>query len=129
MEAVEEGAFTEVLMSAKGKIVRADFKLVDTPEPWRIVWSQQVENTPFERVLKSAQTDIRIADGHGSHGPLTVVTIELRQTLQGFRGGSLYKLWYTGFARFGSPLVLRAATATVVEALDGLERIAGGGAP
>jgi uncharacterized protein YndB with AHSA1/START domain len=128
VEAVEDGAFTEVLMSAKGKIVRADFKLVDTPEPWRIVWSQQVENTPFERVLKSAETDIRLSDGHGSHGPLTEVTIELRQTLQGFRGSSIYRFWFTGFTRFGSPLVLRAATSTVEEALDGLESIAGAGA-
>ncbi|MGH2913221.1 MAG: SRPBCC family protein [Solirubrobacteraceae bacterium] len=114
VEAVRDGAFTEVLMSPKGKMVRADFKLLDTPEPWRVVWSQQVENTPFARVLKSAETEIRLQDGHGTHGPLSRVTIEMRQATQGF------------FARLGSRLVGRAAASTIEEALDGLELIAGG---
>lgn len=126
VEAVEDGAFTEVLMSPKGKMVRADFKLIDTPEPRRIVWSQQVENTPFERVLKSAETDIAIADAHGSHGPLTEVTIELRQTLPGFRGNSSFAFQLAGIARFGGRLVRHAAASTLEEALDGLERISGG---
>jgi uncharacterized protein YndB with AHSA1/START domain len=117
VEAVEDGAFTEVLMSPKGKMVRADFKLLDTPEPWRVVWSQQVENTPFARVLKSAETEIRLAGGHGEHGPLSEVTIEMRQATQGF------------FARLGSRLVRRAAASTIEEAFDGLERISSGEPP
>lgn len=112
-------AFTEVLTSAKGKIVRADFKLLDAVPQQRIVWSQQVENTPFARVLKSADTEItltgtsEIADAHGTQGPATQVTIELRQALQGF------------LARLGGHLVRRAAGSTIDEALDGLERIVG----
>jgi uncharacterized protein YndB with AHSA1/START domain len=117
VEGVEDRAFTEVLMSPKGKMVRADFELLDTPEPWRVVWSQRVENTPFARVLKSAETEIRLADGRGAHGPLSEVTIEMRQATQGF------------FARLGSRLVRRAAAATIEEAFDGLERIAGGESP
>jgi uncharacterized protein YndB with AHSA1/START domain len=129
VEAVQDGAFTEVLMSAKGKIVRADFELLDTHEAWRIVWSQRVENTPFERVLKSAETEISLADAHGSHGPLTEVRIELRQTLQGRLPSRISgrPTRIVGLPRFGSPLVLRAATSTVEDALDGLERICGGG--
>jgi uncharacterized protein YndB with AHSA1/START domain len=107
----ELDAFTEVLTSAKGKIVRADFQLVDAVAQRRIVWSQQIENTPFARVLKSAETEVSLAEA--DDGPATEVTIELRQTLQGF------------LARLGGHLVRRAAGSTIEEALDGLERIVG----
>jgi uncharacterized protein YndB with AHSA1/START domain len=110
----EVQSFTEVLMSAKGKRVRADFKLLDSVEPRRLVWSQQVEGTPFARVLKSAETEIGLTAARDREAPGTEVTIELRQTLRGF------------FARLGGYLVRRAASATIEEALDGLERIAGG---
>jgi carbon monoxide dehydrogenase subunit G len=113
VEAVQDDAFTEVLMSDKGKIVRADFKLLDTVESQRVVWSQQVENTPFARVLKSAETEISIAEANVGEGAATAVTIELRQSLQGF------------LARLGGRLVRRAASSTIEEALDGLERIVG----
>jgi uncharacterized protein YndB with AHSA1/START domain len=113
VESVEKDAFTEVLMGGKGKMVRADFKLLDAVDSQRIVWAQQVENTPFARILTSAETEISLADADMSDGPATVVTIELRQTLHGF------------LARLGSHLVRRAAGSTIEEALDGLERIAG----
>ncbi|MGA9876530.1 MAG: SRPBCC family protein [Solirubrobacteraceae bacterium] len=109
----EPDAFTEVLMSDKGKMVRADFKLLDMVDSRRVVWSQQTENTPFARVLKSAETEISLADAHAGGEPVTEVTIELRQTLQGF------------LARLGGHLVRRAARSTIEEALDGLERIVG----
>jgi len=113
VESVEEDAFTEVLMSDKGKMVRADFKLLDMVDSRRVVWSQQIENTPFARVLKSAETEISLAEAHAGEEPVTEVTIELRQTLQGF------------LARLGGHLVRRAASSTIEEALDGLERIVG----
>jgi uncharacterized protein YndB with AHSA1/START domain len=113
VESVEEHAFTEVLMSGKGKMVRADFRLLDAVSLRRIVWSQQVENTPFARVLKSAETEISLSGADTSDGPATEVTIELRQALQGF------------LARLGGHLVRRAASSTIEEALDGLERIVG----
>lgn len=111
VEAVEQDAFTEVLTSAKGKIVRADFHLVDAVRESRIVWSQQIENTPFARVLKSAETEVSLAQADDRSA--TEVTIELRQSLQGF------------LARLGGHLVRRAAGSTIEEALDGLERIVG----
>ena len=61
VEAVEGDAFTEVLKGSSGKIVRADFKLLAREDLHRIVWSQQVEDTPFARVLKSAETEITLA--------------------------------------------------------------------
>lgn len=110
VEAVESHAFTEVLRSAKGKTVRADFDLVDIVTGQRIVWAQKVENTPFAKVLKSAETEVSISRA-GDHA--TEVTVEMRQALQGF------------LARLGGHLVRRAAGSTIEEALDGLERIVG----
>ena len=139
VEAVEENSFTEVLAGPSGKIVRADFDLIEQVDRRQIVWSQRVEDTPFARVLRSAETEVTLAgasgghaagglaEGHGEQSPTTEVTIELRQELQGFspkqRGG-----WFGGLSRFGSPLVRRAARSTIDEALDGLERIMGGAA-
>ncbi len=135
VEAVEDDAFTEVLIGPSGKVVRADFKLLEVIGPQRIVWSQQVQGTPFERVLKSAETEVLLAEAGGGDardgeeyvgdGPATEVTIELRQELQGFRGSGALSLRLSGISRFGSPLVRRAALSTVEEALDGLERIVG----
>jgi uncharacterized protein YndB with AHSA1/START domain len=121
----EPEAFTEVLMGPSGKIVRADFELLECVGLQRIVWSQQVENTPFARVLKSAETEIGLADAHGNDGPVTEVTIELRQELQGFRGSGALSMRLSGISRFGSPLVHRAAASTIEQALDGLEQIVG----
>lgn len=110
VEAVEGGAFTELLKTAKGKLVRADFRLVETDEAqWRLTWSQELEGSPFERLLASAETEVQLV----SQGQDTDVTIELRQSLTGF------------FPRFGGFMVRRAAAATLEEALDGLERIGG----
>lgn len=124
----EPDAFTEVLTSSKGKIVRADFRLLDTVESQRVVWVQQIENTPFARVLKSAETEIWLDEASGRDGPATAVTIELRHELQGFRGNGPVSLRIAGIASFGGPLVRRAANSTIEEALDGLERIVGRGA-
>ena len=129
-DAGEPDAFTEVLTGPSGKIVRADFELLAAQRLRRILWSQQVENTPFARVLRSAETEIELADaptgdGLAGDGPATQVSIELRQELQGFRGESTLSLRMSGISRFGSPLVRRAAAATIEEALDGLERIVG----
>jgi uncharacterized protein YndB with AHSA1/START domain len=129
VEDVEGDAFTEVMKTSKGKVVRADFQLVQADGgPRALRWSQRVEGTPFARLLKSAETEVSLqpaaavspsqagppsASADGSGEAATEVTIELRQTLTGF------------FPRFGGYMVRRAAAATIEEALDGLERIGG----
>jgi uncharacterized protein YndB with AHSA1/START domain len=124
----EGGAFTEVMRTAKGKVVRADFELMQAEQDGQALrWRQRVEGTPFARLLKAAETEVSLkpaasasyprrtqpggADGDGASA--TEVTIELKQTLTGF------------FPRFGGYMVRRAAAATIEEALDGLERIGG----
>jgi uncharacterized protein YndB with AHSA1/START domain len=111
VEDVTADAFTEVMTTSRGKLVRADFELVQADEAERtLTWSQRVAGTPFARLLRSAETEVRLAPAEGSS---TVVTIELRQALTGF------------FPRFGGFMVRRAAGETIDEALNGLERIHG----
>lgn len=124
VEDVAGGAFTEVMRTAKGKTVRADFRLRESDERTHtLVWEQQLEGTPFERLLREARTRLTLEPA-GSGGELSIdeapggapetrVTLELDQHLAGF------------FPRFGSLMVSRAAGKTLEEALDGLERIGG----
>ncbi|HTR89278.1 MAG TPA: SRPBCC family protein [Solirubrobacteraceae bacterium] len=130
VEDVTDTAFTEVLASSQGRLLRADFALLDrTEHPHLVRWRQLLQGSPFARLLKSAQTTVSLtpADTAGllaapltatspAAAPLaaasTTVTIELRQSLAGF------------FPRFGSFMVRKAALHTIEEALDGLERIA-----
>jgi uncharacterized protein YndB with AHSA1/START domain len=110
VEQVDAGGFTEVLHTDRGKAVRADFRLTTLDEGERIGWSQEVEGTPFERVLAAADTTIRVLPADG--GAATRVELELRQKLN-------------GFARFGGFMVRGATRRSVDEALDGLERLFG----
>jgi len=117
VEDVDGEAFTEVMRTAKGKLVRADFRVLQSDEPGHsLAWEQQLEGTPFARLLSEARTRVTLepADPEpGTSAPGTRVTIELHQRLTGF------------FPRFGSFMVSRAAAKTLDEALDGLERIGG----
>lgn len=136
VEDVEDRAFTEVMRTSKGKLVRADFMLSTCDEAEQsLEWIQQIEGTPFARVLSSAATVLRLKSVPASAPPsratepgaprqaATEVSIELRQEMAGYSSSSGL---FTGFsARFGSPMVRRAARATLDEALDGLERIYG----
>jgi hypothetical protein len=85
--------------------VRADYELLDSRRGERLTWRQEVEDSPFERVLDESVTELRLAPA----GQGTEVTIELRQKLR-------------GLARLGPFLVRRGAKRLLDEALDGLER-------
>jgi uncharacterized protein YndB with AHSA1/START domain len=99
-------AWTTVLSSAKGKAVRADYTRVAASEPERLVWSQELAATPFERILAEATTSLELAPEDGG----TRVAIELDQKPR-------------GWARL-APLQFRAAGKRQVEgALEGLERL------
>ena len=99
-------AWTTVLTSPKGKAVRMDFTRVAAEEPTRLVWRQELEQTPFERILAEAVTSLELAPDEDG----TRVTIELEQKPR-------------GWARF-APLQFRSAgTRQVQGALEGLERL------
>jgi uncharacterized protein YndB with AHSA1/START domain len=139
VEDVHDGAFTEVMKTRKGKVVRADFQLIDCDERERTLrWEQRVEGTPFEQVLRSSLTEVRLATGSAptldtagardtgaapdSAWGATTVTIELQQELTRWRSNAMV----TGLApRLGAYMVRRAALSTLEQALDGLARISG----
>jgi uncharacterized protein YndB with AHSA1/START domain len=110
VEDVSGGAFTEVMRTARGKLVRADFELVESDERAHALrWEQRLEGTPFARLLSAAHTAVTLEPA----GAGTSVTIEVSQQLVGL------------LPRMGSLMVRRAAAATIDEALDGLERNSG----
>ena len=105
MEGVEEDRFTQVLMTKRGKPVRADFRIVASEPPWRLAWEQELAGTPFERVLSELTTEVALESVAGG----TRVTIAQNQKLR-------------GYSRTGGLLMRRATDGRLKEALEGLER-------
>lgn len=114
MEGVSDRGFTQVLGTARGRGVRADFRVLEREAPRLLRWRQELPGTPFERLLAEAVTTVELAraDAGGDGEEATAVTIELRQRLH-------------GWSRFVPFLFRRAARRQLVEALDGLERAVG----
>lgn len=108
MEGVGADRFTQVLITERGRPVRADFHVIQSQRPRVRAWAQDVEGTPFARVLRESIVAVRLeAVGEG-----TAVTIEQQQKLR-------------GYSRTGGFLLRRATAEKLDEALDGLERIIG----
>jgi uncharacterized protein YndB with AHSA1/START domain len=104
VEAVAGERFTELLRSKAGRAVRADFRVVERRKERLLRFEQELANTPFERVLASAETSIVLEPA----GDGTAVTVTVRQRLR-------------GLSRLGGFLVRRATRQIIDEALDGLE--------
>jgi hypothetical protein len=98
-----------VLGTRGGRGVRADFRCIDSSDGERYVFEQTVEDTPFERFVRRARTEIELEPQNGD----TKVTMALDRQLR-------------GLSRLGSPLMRRAIGRTLNEALDGLETAATG---
>lgn len=131
VEGVDGELFTEVLRSSSGKLVRADFEIVEMDE-WAMTvrWAQQIAGTPFERVLSASETELTVRPRMGmNESASTEVTITLSQTPHGWLAGTSASppgglpMLNGLFARLGAPLMRRAAAKTVKEALDGLQRL------
>jgi uncharacterized protein YndB with AHSA1/START domain len=103
--------WTKVLETKAGRSVRADYRCLYSKESSAYAWEQEIEGTPFAKVLKSSQTRIELEDADGG----TRVRLEADQRLR-------------GLSRFGGGVMLRRATgAQLDEALDGLENALVGG--
>jgi uncharacterized protein YndB with AHSA1/START domain len=102
--------WTAVLGTETGRGVRADYRCVDASEGQRYVFEQTVEDTPFERFVKRARTEIALAPRDGE----TDVTVALDRRLR-------------GLSRLGAPMMRRAVGRTLDAALSGLESVATGG--
>lgn len=106
VEAVSESGWTKVFKTEKGRSVRADYTILEADPPRAIAWRQELEDSPFERLMDEAVTEVRISP---SGSAATKVTVELRQKLR-------------GWARFAPFLVKRGTRKLLDEALDGLEQ-------
>ena len=111
LQRVEEAspqAWTKVLRTRRGTVVRADFTRVEADAPRRLAWRQELDESPFERILSESVTEISLEPASPSS---TRVELRARQRLR-------------GLARFGGVMVRRATRRQVDEALEGLDAIA-----
>jgi uncharacterized protein YndB with AHSA1/START domain len=112
VEEASADAWTTVLSSPKGKSLRIDYSRVEADPERRVVWRQEVEESPFERILASATTEIALAEDADG----TRVTVSLDQRPR-------------GWARF-APLQFRAAGRRQVQgAVEGLDAVFGSAEP
>ncbi len=100
--------WTQVLETRDGRGVRADFRCISAANSERYVFEQLIADTPFERILRSSRTEIRLAPEDGG----TEVSIQIEQRLR-------------GLSRLGGFMMRRAIGRTLGEALSGLERASG----
>lgn len=107
VEGVDEHGFTQVLRSGRGHSVRADYRIAEFAPPRRCRWEQELEGTPFERILRRSEIALELEPDEAGGTALTIV---LTQAL-------------AGMSRFGAFMVRRAARAQLDEALEALERI------
>lgn len=101
--------FTQVFETKKGTPVRADYRITESTARERLVWEQQIEGTPFEKFLRTAVLEFRIA-AEGPSPPVgSRITLEARRVLR-------------GMSRLGAPMMRGATKRSLDSALDGIER-------
>ena len=105
VEEVSESSWTMVLMSDRGKPVRADYTLADSRPMELLEWHQELEESPFERMLSTSRLVIQL-DGDEGAG---ATAVKLRSTER-----------LRGLARLGSPMVRRATRRRLSQALERL---------
>jgi uncharacterized protein YndB with AHSA1/START domain len=106
VEDVSDEAWTTVATSKRGRAVRFDWTRVYIQPPDRIVWRQELAQTPFERFLRESVTGVILA-GEGAD-----TKIELRIVRK-----------MRGLARLGGIQMRRAIRRELDGALDQLEAV------
>jgi hypothetical protein len=106
VKAITPEGWTTVLRSDRGRAVRADWRLDGQEALRRRAWTQEIEGTPFAKVLAERRVEVILEET----GDGTLVSLELRQ-----RG--------RGMARFGRFMLRRAARRELAGALERLERV------
>ena len=98
--------WTVVMQTEKGRNVRADYRCVSAAENERYAWEQEIEGTPFERILRSAAVQIDLEPAEGGDG--TRVSVRAEQRLR-------------GLSRLGSPMMRTGTGRNLDAAIDGIE--------
>jgi uncharacterized protein YndB with AHSA1/START domain len=75
VEGVRGDGWTSVLRSPRGRAVRADWRLDGQEKERRRAWSQRVEGTPFEKVLRERRIEARLEPVE--RGTRVVLAVEL----------------------------------------------------
>lgn len=104
-KAGKRSQWTKVLETAEGRGVRADYRCISSADGERYIWEQQLEETPFERHLRSSVVEIGLRPAEGG----TEVSLTSSQTLR-------------GLSRLGSPMMRRGQGEMLNEALAGIDR-------
>jgi uncharacterized protein YndB with AHSA1/START domain len=106
VEDVSENAWTTVATSSRGRAVRFDWSRVYIDAPERIVWRQELDQTPFERFLRESVTGVILQPAEQG----TRVELRIVRRLR-------------GLARFGGLQMRRAVRRELDGALDQLEAV------
>ena len=101
--------WTTVLGTERGRGVRADYRCTSAATGQRYVWEQELEGTPFARILRFSRLEIRLDEGKGQG---TSVRLASNERLR-------------GLSRLGSPMMRMATKRRLDDALDGIERAVG----
>jgi uncharacterized protein YndB with AHSA1/START domain len=110
VEGVSSSGWTSVLLTNKGRAVRADYRVELSKGSERRRWTQELAGTPFESLFREVVCEVELAPAAGG----TQVGIEMRQLPK-------------GWARFGGLMLKRAAKRQCDEALAGLAGLVEGG--
>jgi uncharacterized protein YndB with AHSA1/START domain len=97
--------WTAVMETEKGRPVRVDFRCISAARGERYAWEQEIEGTPFERILRSAGMQIEIEPARA--GDEARVRVRSQQRLR-------------GLSRLGSPMMRGGARRTADAALEGI---------
>jgi uncharacterized protein YndB with AHSA1/START domain len=100
----ERARWTAVLETERGTGVRADYRCLGSTDRRRFAWKQDLDGTPFERILRESRMEIQLeAESDGA----TEVRLQSHERLR-------------GLSRLGSTMMRGATRRRLDEALDGI---------
>ena len=97
--------WTAVMETEKRRTVRADFRCVSAAKRERYVWEQELEGSPFERILAASSVQIDLAPAAGDTSKVSLRSVQKLR----------------GLSRLGSPMMRGGSVRNLDAALDGIE--------
>jgi uncharacterized protein YndB with AHSA1/START domain len=76
VKGVTGGGWTTVMRSERGRAVRADWRLDAEERPVRRAWTQELEGTPFAKVLRERRVEVRLEPAE--RGTRVTIAVDLR---------------------------------------------------
>jgi Polyketide cyclase / dehydrase and lipid transport len=114
IEGVDDDRFTQVHETKRRHTVRMDFRVLVSDAPGsgeepsgHRAWQQEVQGTPFERVLDQSITEVLIDPAQGGTSQVTIAQLQKLR----------------GYSRTGTLMMRRATNKRLDQALDGLAQL------